>query len=149
DTKYRKKQRLDTDVHKTGILRLERELSKAQKLELVRELREDAYKDVLKSFSTVGNNIYIEMKTSGSFNRFDELIEQRHGQISNLGVRKFERCSVNLCANLETTNSNLVPLLEKSNQLRFDTFFSIKKLEMNDFKYNGFIELEFKLNLGV
>ena len=131
------------------ILRMRKNLLKNEKLDQLKELRELKEQSVVKGFSTVGSNLYVELNEPEDFMQMIVQINKKYGSIERFGLRKVERCTELVCAEVEASKSNLVPMLEGKDMVRFDTYFSIKKLEMNDFKYNGFIELEFKFDLGV
>lgn len=149
DVSMRRSRSKSSSYSSMVILRMKRDLLKNEKLDQLKELRELKGQSVVKGFSTVGSNLYVELSEPEDFMKMVVHINKKYGSIENFGLRKVERCTELVCAELEASNSNLVPMLEGKDMVRFDTYFSIKELEMNDFKYNGFIELEFKFDLGV
>ncbi len=81
--------------------------------------------------------------------RFFEVFEKNAYTVESLGINSFDKCDQLKCADLQVEDYNLVPLLEKSNIVKFDTFLALDGLEFNDFRYKGYVELEVKLDLGI
>ena len=149
DTALKRSRSKSNSFSSTVILRMKKDLLKSEKLDQLKVLRSLKERKIVKTFSTVGENLYVELHRPDDYIKMVVWINQKYGSIENFGLRKVERCTQLICADIEASKSNLVPFLEGKDKIRFDTYFSIKKLEMNDFKYNGYIELEFKLDLGV
>ena len=146
---YQRSNEVADSLGKIFLLRMRDDLSKGDKVELIRHLKSPHYRGVIKDFSMVGHNIYLELEEYSERKDFFLALRDGVGSVEQLGIDSFEACTQANCANLTTNDFNLVPLLAKSNHIRFDTFLALKELEMNDFKYNGFIELEVKLNFGI
>ncbi|MEX0798141.1 MAG: hypothetical protein WD025_01775, partial [Bacteriovoracaceae bacterium] len=146
---YRRNQEVADELSNIFLLRLNRDLSKGEKIDLIRHFKLPKYQGVIQDFSLIGHNIYLELVDTNAYEEFFKILGSSVSSVADLGIDSFEACNVNNCANLKTISSNLVPMLEKSNHIKFDTYFSIRKLEMNDFRYNGFVELEIKLDLGI
>lgn len=131
------------------LLRLQRNLSKGQTLDLVKHFKSDRYDSVVNDFSLIGRNIYLELYSGEKKKEFFSILAAEMGSVENLGIESFEQCDLSKCASLNPNKSNLVPMLERSNRIRFDTFLSLKSVEKRDFRYNGFVELEVQLDLGI
>lgn len=136
-------------LSKIYLLRLKRDLSKEEKVEIVRLFKSPRFQKSIQDFSLIGHNIYLELHSLEAKSEFFSSLSETVGSVNNLGIESFEQCSQLNCANLNTNKSNLVPMLERSSRIRFDTYLNLASVEKRDFRYNGFVELEVKLDLGI
>lgn len=145
---YRKDPEVAGKLGKVFLLRLGNHLSKGEKNDLIKRFKGPQYKEVVKGFSLIGSNVYLELEDIALKDRFFKILSADVGSVEELGNNSFDQCSQLNCADLKTNSSNLVPMLEKSNHIRFDTYLSLDKVEQSDFRYNGFVELEVKIDPG-
>lgn len=107
----------------------------------------EEFKSVVKDVSIVGSTIYTELFSYNLKDKFFSIINQTGEDIIAMGVDVFDSCTLEKCVELNVSDMDLMPLIEKSNRIKFDTFIGLKKLKYGDFKYNGFVELEITLEL--
>ena len=104
---------------------------------------------IVSDTTLIGRSLYVDLHGSRLKEKFFNKINERVDDLTALGIEDFKGCSVESCASLNVNGINLVPMLDKSFHFKFDTFFSIKHLDYNDFKYNGYLELEIELDLPI
>ena len=146
---YRKDDKVANGLSSVYIMKLRRDLLENEKKDILQHFRDVRYKNVVKDTTLIGNNFYIELTTPYLRDKFFQINAENSLSAEGLGLTSFQKCDQSLCADLDVEEYNLVPMLERSNRIRFDTYLSLKKLEMNDFQYNGYVELEVKLDLGI
>lgn len=147
--KYRKSEAINQDLSSVYIMKLRKDLMQDEKKAILQYFRDSQYKNIVKDTTLIGNNFYIELTTPFLSDKFFQINAENALSAERLGMTSFEKCDQSNCADLDVQEYNLVPMLERSNRIRFDTYLSLKKLEMNDFQYNGYVELEVKLDLGI
>jgi hypothetical protein len=157
--KLRRNSQSIRDEGRIFLFRLEKDISKYRKAEIKRHFKKDIFKSVVKDVTVLGNNLVVELSepetradgtTQSRDERRAEFFRVLSGSVENvdeLSIKSFEGCSYENCASIEVNSINLVPLLEKTYKLKFDTFIELRFLQINDFLYNGFVEIEIKLDL--
>jgi hypothetical protein len=111
------------------------------------ELEKNKVKTLIKDISLVGENLYVELNEKVEQKRFFEKLNLNESESKKIGIKSIDKCTKYKCIDLSTDDRDLAPMLLKEEMLRFDTYISIKNLEFNDFLYNGYVELELKLDL--
>jgi len=118
------------------------------KLNHVKDMFENSYFDgIIKDITILRNSIYVELYHSQLRDKFFEILRTMTDDIRKEGVEDLTGCTNLNCANLSVNPIDLVPMLQKSKKIKIETFLSLKRLNWNDFKYSGYIELEVKLEL--
>lgn len=141
--KNRKFQNNIRDNGKTFIFTVEKEyLQEAKDF-----FKSKSFDGIVSDIHIIGRSLYIDLHGSALKERFFRKINENISELSDIGIEDFKGCSKESCASLNVNGINLVPMLKKSFHFKFDTFFSIKHLDYNDFKYNGYLELELELDL--
>lgn len=107
----------------------------------------EEFKSVVRDVSIVGSTIYTELYAYNLKEKFFSIINNTGVDIINMGVDVFDSCTIERCVELNVPDMDLMPLIQKSNRIKFDTFLGLKRLKYGDFKYNGFVELEITLDL--
>ena len=131
------------DNGKTFIARIDnQQLVKTKKF-----FSREAFKKSVRDITFLGNSMVVELHTKRSRGLFFKTIQDQEEDLRSVGVYDIEGCTVLTCTEVKVNPINLVPLLQKSTNIKFDTFISVNKLDENDFRYGGFIELEVKLEL--
>ena len=117
-------------------------------VEAKRYFQNEKFVKIIKDSTIIGRSIYVELLPGVNKDKFLNLVaEDAVKEESDLNILRVEKCLGRNCLDLPVRNYNLVQLLQKSSKLSIDTFLSIRDLGNTDFKYNGFIEVELKLNL--
>lgn len=109
--------------------------------------KREAFKGVIKDITLLGKSLFVELYHAKLRDEFFTTMNEETADIRSIGINDLEGCNNLNCANIAFNPINLVPMLEKSSHIRFDTFVSIRHLDYNDFKYGGYLELEVKLEL--
>jgi len=109
--------------------------------------KSDLFKGIVQDVTLVGKNLYVDLYHAKLRTQFFEVLNKKIPDLQSEGIKNFEGCSYLNCVTLGVNNINIVPMLEKSTHIRFDTYLSIRHLDYNDFKYNGYIEIEVQLDL--
>jgi hypothetical protein len=114
----------------------------------VKELFENNHFDgIIKDLKILKNSIYIELYHSQLRKKFFKNLRYLTTDIKNEGIEDLSGCTNLNCASLNVNQIDLVPMLIKNKKIQIDTFLSLKKLNYNDFKYSGYIEIDVKLEL--
>lgn len=116
-------------------------------IEAKKFFQREAFKGVIRDITLMGRSLFIELFQPELREHFFEIMNTEIADIRTLGINDLEGCTYLNCTSLNINPVNLVPMLEKSSHLKFDTFLSLKHLDLNDFKYSGYIELEVKVKL--
>jgi hypothetical protein len=116
-------------------------------IELKHFFKSEPFKGIVKDVTLVGDTLYLELVHQAMRQSFFNIMNTEEPDIRNKGVIQFEGCSFINCIDLKVNQLNLVPMLQRSSHIKFDTFLSLRHLDINDFKYKGFIEIEVKLNI--
>ncbi len=131
------------DNGKTFIARIDKhQLVKTKKF-----FSREAFKKSVRDITFLGNSMVVELHTKRSRALFFKTIQEQNEDLRSVGVYDIEGCTILTCAEVKVNPINLVPMLQKSTNIKFDTFISVNKLDKNDFRYGGFLELEVKLEL--
>lgn len=115
--------------------------------EAKRFFKGEAFAGIVRDVTLIGTSLYVDLEGAILKDKFFEVINHEVEDIHSLGITDFKGCNVNSCTNLTVNSVNLLPLIKKSDRLKFDTFVSIKHLDYNDFKYSGYIELSVEMDL--
>jgi hypothetical protein len=145
--KLRRNSENTRDEGRIFIFRLKQHITKYRKAEIKRHFKQDIFKDTVKDLTILGNNLVVELFSSELRESFFRVLSSSVDNVDQLDVNSFEGCSYENCASIDVNGINLVPLLEKTYKLKFDTFLELRFLQINDFLYNGFVEIEIKLDL--
>jgi hypothetical protein len=94
-----------------------------------------------------GKMIFVILRNNASISEFFKTIFELTANFEDVGIDNYKFCKKETCTWLNVNDVNLVPLLAKTPHLRFDTFLELDQLHYDDFKYNGYLELEVKLNV--
>ena len=116
-------------------------------IELKKFFNSSKFINVVKGTTLVGNTLYLELFHKAMRQSFFDIINEHTDNMRSLGILQFQGCSFVNCVELAVNDLNLVPMLERSSHIQFDTFLSLRNLEDNDFKYKGYVELEVILNI--
>ena len=121
--------------------------SKYRKVEIKQHFKQDAFDGVVKDITLLGDNLVVEIYTPEQRADFFRVLSSTVENVDELDIKSFEGCSYINCTTIDVNSINLVPLLEENHQVKFDTFLELRYLEINDFLYNGYVEIEVKLDL--
>lgn len=109
--------------------------------------KQPRYASLVKDMTMINRSLFIETY-SGKVDQFLKLVAKDNEKIKkNLDIYKIQRCNISNCLDLKARNTNLVPLLVDTPDVRIDTYIQIRSLGSIDFKYNGYLELEVTLDL--
>lgn len=145
--KYSRREENQRDHGKVFLFRLKKNIDKFKRAEIKRHFRQDIFKSVLADITFLGDNLVVELMDKELRADFFRILSNSIESVDELGINSFEGCSFENCANIDVNSINLVPLLNKSYKLKLDTYLELRFLEINDFLYNGFVEIEVKLDL--
>lgn len=106
-----------------------------------------AFKNIVKDITILKRSLFIELYSPELRGSFFRTVNSQSINMRDVGVYDIEGCTLETCAEVKVNPINLVPMLEKSNKIKFDTYISVNELDANDFRYSGFLELEIKLEL--
>jgi hypothetical protein len=122
--------------------------SKVNALAIRNYFQSKSFQGIVKDVTLVGDVVFVEIIDQENSRRdFFNIIGSADFDIEALGVDNPKVCKVDTCINFDILEDNLVPLLKKSSHLRIDTFASLRDLDVNDFKYSGYIQVKVKLHL--
>ena len=131
------------DNGKTFIFNLEKEnIQDVKKFFMTK-----SFSGIINEMTLIGRNLYVELYGPEQKDIFFKKMNEEIEDIYAFGVKEIKGCSNETCTSLNVNGINLVPMIEKSYHFKFDTFFAIKHLDYNDFKFNGYVELEVELDL--
>lgn len=133
----------ERDNGKTYIFNLEEDNVQEAK----RFFSSEEFDGIVKDVTLIETSLYVDLYGSSLKEKFFQVINEQVADIYSLGVTDFKGCTSDSCTNLTVNSVDLLPLIKKSKDLRFDTFVSIKNLDYNDFKYSGYIELSVEMDL--
>lgn len=105
------------------------------------------FEGIIKDITILRSSIYIELFHSKLREKFFDTLKTVTNDIRAEGVEDLSGCTNLNCANLSVNPIDLVPMLQKSKKIKIETFLSLKRLDWNDFKYSGYIEIDVKLQL--
>lgn len=145
--KLRRNNNNTRDEGRIFLFRLKQDITKYRKAEIKRHFKQDIFKHTVKDLTILGNNLVVELFNSDLRPTFFRILSESVDNVDQLDINSFEGCSYENCATIDVNSINLVPLLEKTYKLKFDTFLELRFLQINDFLYNGFVEIEIKLDL--
>jgi len=146
----KKRQRSEENVRDNGrtfLFRLKKDITKYRKVEIKQHFKQDAFDGVVKDITLLGDNLVVEIYTPEQRADFFRVLSSTVENVDELDIKSFEGCSYINCTTIDVNSINLVPLLEENHQVKFDTFLELRYLEINDFLYNGYVEIEVKLDL--
>jgi len=123
---------------KIVLLRLK---NKDKIIEYKNEMARPYLKKYIEKSRLVGDSLFVELKSASFKNKFLQNLKNS-SVFSLLDFIRIDSCEKNNCVSPTITESNLVGLLSETSMLKFDLFFALNSLNLSDFKYNGFIELE-------
>lgn len=106
-----------------------------------------AFKSSVKDLTFLGKSLFIELHSEKQRDLFFKTITEQEESIRDIGVYEIEGCTLLTCTDVKVNPINLVPMLKKSTNIKFDTYFSVNNLDPNDFRYSGYLEIEVKLEL--
>jgi len=135
------------DNGKIFLFRLRKDITKYRKAQIKKHFKQESFKEVVNDLTILGDNLVVELKDKDLRADFFRILSSSVENVDELDIKSFEGCSFENCANIDVNSINLVPLLEKSYKLKLDTYLELRFLQINDFLYNGYVELEIKLDL--
>jgi hypothetical protein len=78
---------------------------------------------------------------------FKVIISEEAEDLQNIGVKLVEQCTLNTCLDFQLPDTDILPLMTKSNAVKIDAFMDARKVP-ESFQLKGFIEFEVKFRLG-
>jgi hypothetical protein len=131
------------DDGKTFIARI----NKHQIIEAKKFFSRPIFKKIIKDMTFMKKSLFIQLHSSKLRREFFKAANTQEKTLRDVGVYEIEGCTIMTCTDLKVNPINLVPMLERSNKIKFDTFISVNELDSNDFRYGGYLELEVQLEL--
>lgn len=124
-------------------------LNKNKELPIAKNyFKSSVFDGIVKDASIVGESVYVELADANVKTLFNMITGAEDGyKNTELDIYSVDSCIYANCVEVDGKDFNLVPIIAANPKVKIDTFFSIKTLGSVDFKYNGFIEVEVKLNL--
>ena len=116
-------------------------------LETKKFFKRNAFKKSVKDLTFLGKSLFIELYSEKDRELFFKTITEQKESIRDIGVYEIEGCTILTCTDVKVNPINLVPMLKKSTNIKFDTYFSVNNLDPNDFRYSGYLEIEIKIEL--
>lgn len=147
--KYKKNERVQKDMQRYYTISLPEDLTHDERLHLFQMLKRPAFNNIISDYTLIGNNFYVEITSTDLHKRFFEVLEQEGSSVTRLGLNGLDKCEIHKCATIASNQNNLVPFLKRNDKIRLETYLSLNDLDINDFYYNGFIEVELELNFGL
>lgn len=135
------------DNGRTFLFRLKKNIDKYRKVEIKKHFKQDAFKGIVKDLTILGDNLVVEIHNPEQRAEFFRTLSSSVENVDELDINSFEGCSYVNCTTIDVNSINLVPLLNENFKLKFDTYLELRYLEINDFLYNGYVEIEIKLDL--
>jgi hypothetical protein len=141
--KKRKERKNIRDDGKTFIARI----NKHQILEAKNFFDKPIFKSIVKDMTFMKKSLFIELHSPKMRREFFKAVNSQQKTLRDVGVYEIEGCTLMTCTEVKVNPINLVPMFERSNKIKFDTYISVNELDSNDFRYSGYLELEVKLEL--
>lgn len=135
------------DNGRTFLFRLKKDIDKYRKVEIKKHFKKEAFDGIVKDLTILGDNLVVEIHAPEQRADFFRALSGTVENVDDLDIKSFEGCSYVNCTTIDINSINLVPLLNENYKLKFDTYLELRYLEINDFLYNGYVEIEIKLDL--
>lgn len=117
-------------------------------MEAKKYFKQEIFKRYIQDISVIGRSVFVQFRDAKTRKYFSKMIETFKIN-DRLDIYKVDSCSRANCIDFEVEETNLVPLLSKNPKVIIDTVLKIRSISLEDFKYNGFVEIEVKLNLPI
>lgn len=117
-------------------------------IETKKYFEQDKFKEIIHDSTMIGRSLFVELVDNNKKNELQRILDKDESFISReLDFYKIEKCDNSNCLDLEVKEYNLIPMLVKNPKLKIDSYISVKSLGKEDFKYNGFIEIEVDISI--
>ena len=129
----------------------EKKVAQLKRLEFLKFFDDPSLQEFISDASMIGDIVYLELKEGIArrdfFLPFSKIVGGK--KRTELGVTNIYECEYRNCIFLDATPVNLAPILRQTRFIRFDNYLNVRAIEFNDFKYNGYIELEIDVRLPI
>ena len=117
-------------------------------IETNKYFKQEKFAGIIQDSTMIGRSYFVELVSNNKRDDLDRILKRDKDFVSKeLDIYKVEECDKSNCLDLGVKEFNLVPMLARNPKLQIDSYISVKSLGKEDFKYNGFIEVEIKLSL--
>lgn len=117
---------------------------KASIIKYKKLLKQEVHARYIEDVYIAGNSLFVDLKTEDTKQDFlKQLIQDR--DFFSEEIAKVDSCQKMNCLSPQLTSENLVHYMTERSAIQFDFYMSLNSLNISDFKYNGFVELEITL----